>query len=345
VCRLDVSAWWSDGSIANFIRTVSSDHDPKPRVSVIVPARNGRAHLEKLIEALATQSVPCSEFELVIADDGSTDGSAEWLRQREIELDWVRVRTGPPQNSYAARNRAVRASRSPVLAFCDADCVPEPDWLERGLAALEGTDIVAGRFRFLVPTRRTVWTLLDMDSSKDHEREVRNGTAETANLFLRKELFDRLDGFEEVVPEYGDFDFVQRAVAHGASISFGSDVVVWHPTRERASQFLRAQWIYSRGYGAREGRAGRIPSDLRPRSLFPIVPVMRTRRWWGRSYGPDRRWLGENGVVPMRIETLKALPLMYLVVPYMRAVAQFCGWLDGRRLRIAGASSLSAQRP
>ena len=174
-----------------------------------------------------------------------------------------------------------------------------------------------------------------MDTSKDHEREVWNGTAETANLIVRRDLFDRVGGFEEEIPEYGDFDFVQRCVAGGASLVFASDVVVWHPTRDRAKPFLRAQWIYSRGYGALEGRAGRVPDDMTLKSLVPFVRPLRARRWWGKSYGPDRRWLGENGVVPTRTETLIALPIMYLLVPYLRAAAQFQGWRDGRRIRRA----------
>ena len=140
-----------------------------PHVSVIVPVRNGRDDLRRLIEALSAQTMSTNEFELVIADDGSTDGSTEGL---ETQHSWIRVEPGLPRNSYAARNRAVRAARGSILAFCDADCRPEPEWLERGLAALEGADLVAGRIRFDVPQRRTVWTLLDMDSSKDHEREV-----------------------------------------------------------------------------------------------------------------------------------------------------------------------------
>ena len=97
--------------------------------------------------------------------------------------------------------------------------------------------------------------------------------------------------------------------------------------------FLRSHWLYSRGYGEREGRAGRLPADLRPKSLVPIVPVLRTRRWWGRSVGPDRYWLAENGVVPTTMETLLALPLLYIVLPYLRASAQLIGWLEGRRFR------------
>jgi glycosyltransferase involved in cell wall biosynthesis len=315
---------------------MNDDSPDGPLVSVIVPVRNGRTDLLRLLEALGRQTVPRDRFELVIGNDGSSDGSTDGL---ETPDGLVRVAAGPPRNSYAARNRAVRASRAPILAFCDSDCVPEPEWIESGIAALRKTDIVAGRVRFDVPQCRTVWTLLDMDASKDHEREVRNATAETANLFLRRTLFDRVGGFEAEIPEFGDFDFVQRCVAEGAELSYGPDVVVWHPTRNRAKPFLRAQWIYSRGYGAREGREGRVPQGLRLRALVPVVQPLRARRGWGRTVGPDRKWLGANGVEPTAAENAKALPIMYLLLPYLRATAQFVGWVDGRRLRRAPQQS------
>jgi glycosyltransferase involved in cell wall biosynthesis len=300
------------------------------RASVIVPVRNGREHLSQLLPALEAQTLGRESFEVLIGDDGSTDGSTRALSTND---GWLRVLNGPPTNSYAARNRAARASQAPVLAFCDADCRPEPDWLEQGLAALEDTDIVAGRIRFDVPSARTVWTLLDMDGSKDHEHEVEVGVAETANLFLRRELFDRVGAFEEEVPEYGDFDFIERCVERGAELQYSADPVVWHPTRDRARPFLRSVWIYNRGYAARESREGRTPEGIKLRSWVPIVQTFRARRRWRRSVGPDRRWLAENDVQPRRRELVASLPIMYLVVPYLRSTAQLVGWFDGRRLR------------
>ena len=101
--------------------------------SVIVPVRNGRRHLEELLAALSGQTLPRDRFEVLIGDDGSTDGSTDGLATAD---GWVRVFSGPPRSSYAARNRAARAARAETLAFCDADCLPEPDWLEKGIAAV-----------------------------------------------------------------------------------------------------------------------------------------------------------------------------------------------------------------
>jgi GT2 family glycosyltransferase len=299
-------------------------------ISVVVPVRNGRAHLEKLIPALEAQSLARDRFEVLIGDDGSSDGSTNGL---ETTDGWLRVFRGPPRNSYAARNRAASAARAPTLAFCDADCQPEPDWLEAGLQALENAEVAAGLIRFIVPERRTVWTLIDMDTTKDHEREVKIGNAETANLFVRRDFFEQLVGFDEIIPEHGDFDFASRSVESGGRLIFAPEAVVWHPTRDTARPFLRMVWIMHRWYAAREVRRGRRPLGLRLRWWVPVLPHLRWRAQSGRSLGLDRTWLTQNGVTPRFRDNLRAFPLMYLFLPYLAGVAQLRGWLDGRRLR------------
>jgi glycosyltransferase involved in cell wall biosynthesis len=309
------------------------------RVSVITPVRNGKADIAALLECLERQTYPRERFEIVIGDDGSTDGGTTGI---ETEDGHVRVAAGPPQNSYATRNRAVAASRGEVLAFCDADCRPEPDWIERGVAALETGDVVAGRFRFSLPDRITPWTLIDMDGSKDHEHQVKLGVAETANLFIRRELFDRLGGLDGSIAEYGDFEFAWRATCAGARLVYAHDAVVWHPTRNTGKPLLRALWKYNRGYAVHAGRAGEVAEAIKLRDWVPIVQTYRSRRKFGRSIGPDRRWLRANDVRPSTLLTLRSLPILYLVIPYLRSTAQLSGWLEGRRLRRTGAPIMAS---
>ena len=310
------------------------EHGVGPRVSVIVPTRNGVAWLARLIGALDRQTLPRAAFELVIGDDGSTDNPGRFATAD----GWVRVVSGPPTNSYAARNRAVASARGDVLAFCDADCLPEPHWLERGLEALEDTDLVAGRIRFDVPERYTAWTLIDMEWAKNHEALVNQGVAETANLFLGRELFERIGGFDATIDEHGDFDFVERCVAAGERLTFGPGAVVSHPTRERGRAVLRAHWIYCRGYAERVTARGELPDGLRLRNWIPFVWVVRARRANKISLlGPDSRWLAENGVRPTPLDRVKTLPIIYLLVPYTRGFAQLQGWLRGHRRRAVRA--------
>ena len=318
--------------MASQVSAAEARAEPGLVASVVVPVRNDRrGELRRLLDALARQSVPRDRFEVVIGDDGSTDGATEGLATAD---GWIRVVRDGPRNSYAARNNAARASGpSPVLAFVDSDCIPDPDWLERGIAALQTVDAAAGGIRFDVPERPTVWTLIDIETTKDHARQVKIGNAETANLFVRRELYERLGGFDDTIPEHGDFDFAERIVASGASLVYAPEAAVVHPTRDTPRPFLRMVWIMNRWYAARATRDGKRPSAVKVRCWVPFVPIVRGRRRLGYSLGLDRKQLAANGIRPRLVHDLLALPLIYLVLPYVRNVAQLRGWWEGRRLR------------
>ena len=314
---------------------VDTDGRGELAVSVIVPVRNGGEQLAALVERLAAQTLPRSQFEVIVADDGSTDGAAGALSGGN---GWLTVSPGPPRNPYFARNRAAAAARGRILAFCDADCLPEPDWLERGLAALHHADVIAGMVRFIPPENRTAWALIDMDTFLDQERTVRHGGAVTANMFVARERFERLGGFDDTLANGGDQELVRRAVADGARLSFNADCAVWHPARASAGELLGKVWRVHRRHAARESRAGQRPAKLTPRALVPVVQQIRSRRRSGRALLLDRRRLGDSGVRPTLWDNARALPVMYLLIPYLSTAAEALGWLDGRRERRARAA-------
>lgn len=291
--------------------------------SVIVPARDAGTALRSLIADLERQSIPRDRFEVVIGDDGSTDRSTD-----DIETDdgWIRVARGPQRSSNAARNRASRLARSAVLAFIDADCSPQATWLEAGLAAIESTDVVGGRIGYLPPARPSVWTWVEMDSY-DQETAVRSGYAMSGNLFVRRDTYLRVGGFDDDLHYWGDYEFVARCVADGASLGYSSDATVWHPSSPDARAYLRRLWIVNEKYARYEAQAGRRPDVFSARRWFPVVPVLRSRRYYRKPLG-----LAAHYLRPSPVERLQALPILYLVNPYLAAIAKLVGWWNGRRV-------------
>lgn len=311
------------------------------QASVIVPARDGADVVARLMSALTQQSLPPESFEVIIGDDGSADPTIGGLETS----DRVRIASGPAIGGYAARNRAASLARSPVLAFCDSDCVPERTWLEAGLAAIVDADVVAGFIRGIGADPPTLWTMIDMDTFVDQERAVQAGGLLTGNLLVRREFFERLGGFDESLPRTGDYEFSGRCRAAGARVAFCREAVVGHPTYDAAGGFLRKFWGVNRWYGWREGRAGRRPSRLKLREWVPLVQTVRSRRLFGKTLGLDRGRLRENGVTPRIGDDLKAFPIVYLLLPYMANVAQLAGWLAGRRLTpTAGVADFEVSR-
>jgi glycosyltransferase involved in cell wall biosynthesis len=132
---------------------------PTPLVSVVVPVVDQAVGLAATLEALAGQSLPESSFEVIVVDNGSVDDSLQVAAAWSARHPGARVVSETElRGSYAARNRGIESSSAELLAFTDADCRPDPHWLEAGLAALEesAAEVVAGRIEVLPvqPTER-----------------------------------------------------------------------------------------------------------------------------------------------------------------------------------------------
>ncbi len=109
-----------------------------PLVSVVIVNWNGRSHLERCLPALVSQTL--GPFEVILVDNGSTDGSAEMVRQR---FPWVRVIANPRNLGFAAANNVgIRASIAPFVATLNNDTEARSDWLEQLLAPALADDAV-----------------------------------------------------------------------------------------------------------------------------------------------------------------------------------------------------------
>jgi glycosyltransferase involved in cell wall biosynthesis len=231
----------------------------EPRVCVVVPARNARATLERTLAHLAAQEID-GRFEVVVVDDGSDDGTADVARKA---LGDITVISEGRLGAAEARNRGVAATTARTIAFTDADCFPVPDWLQQGLAAVAEADLVQGRVLPdpsvpLGPFDRTIWV------------ESERGFYETANLFVRRDLFDRLGGFEDWLDTGGekllaeDVWFGWRAVRSGARTRFANDALVHHAVFPRRAGGFIAERLRLRYFPC---IARQIP-ELRRGTLF-----------------------------------------------------------------------------
>ncbi|MBF9236156.1 glycosyltransferase [Hymenobacter sp. BT683] len=123
---------------------------PRPRVSILVAARNEQASIERCLRSLAQQKYPTGRLEIIIADDHSTDATAavieEFIRDKpQFRLLRVRERLGCTKDKSNALAHLCRAATTNYLLFTDADMALPPDWVATMLAALEpGVGVVTG---------------------------------------------------------------------------------------------------------------------------------------------------------------------------------------------------------
>ena len=99
--------------------------DEIPEFSVVVPVRDLSDSLARCLEGLE-QQCDREQTEVIVVDDGSTDGSLEVARR-----SGVRVVSQARQGAAAARNRGVIEARGRIVLFLDADCIPKPDWVHQ----------------------------------------------------------------------------------------------------------------------------------------------------------------------------------------------------------------------
>ncbi|MGE0192600.1 MAG: glycosyltransferase family 2 protein [Planctomycetota bacterium] len=194
-----------------------------PRVSVLLPVRDGAAWLDACLDSLSAQTL--EDHEVVVHDDGSTDGTAGILARRAASDARLRVEQGGPQGIVPALNEAARRAAAPLLVRMDADDVAHPERLERLAALLDrrpDVDLVGSRMRFVPRPRRAqgLWRYERwLDACLEHDPIVRERYIECPlphpTWALRRSLYEALGGYREG-PFAEDYDFFLRAAQHGA---------------------------------------------------------------------------------------------------------------------------------
>lgn len=232
-----------------------------PIVSVVVPVYNGETDLPDLIECLRSQTYPPHSVEYLLVDNksrdrtstilqtaasnpallrgGSKEGSNSQINIRPLTEDQI-------QSSYAARNKGIRASIGEIIAFTDADCRPETQWLEnlvKPFADLE-IGITCGEILALPGN-----SLLEKHAARDNTLSQKHTLAhpfcpygQTANLAVRKQVLETIGLFRPYLTSGGDADLCWRILRETSyKIYFAESAIVLHRHRSTMKQ-LQSQW-------------------------------------------------------------------------------------------------------
>lgn len=232
-----------------------------PKISVIVPVWNGEAVLGRCLTALADQTLPREDYDVIVVDNGSTDATAAVARG----FAGVQLLSEPTPGSYAARNMAIGVAAAPLIAFTDADCVPDPHWLECALAAAgryPEFGVLAGRIDLFDEGEA------DAPAYGDYERlfsfpqaHAARGNCATANWISRTALLRALGGFDASLKSGGDREMALRIRAAGHALIHVPEMIVRHPVRATRDALVRKRRRLSGGRWDRtraEPRLGRV---------------------------------------------------------------------------------------
>jgi GT2 family glycosyltransferase len=220
-----------------------------PVLSVIVPVYDAEATFESCLQALRASTF--RDFELVVVDDGSRDGSAA-VAEREA-VDQL-LRQPANQGPAAARNRAAAAARGRILFFTDADVCVAPDTLERVVAAFRepGVECVIGSYGVRQPhaslptAYKNAWI---------HHSYARSGPEVdwffTAVGAVTRDAFLRVGGFVTELRREGggsDVEFGRRLRASGVRIRLDPSLCVTHLRRFTVGSLLGNDYRRAAGW-------------------------------------------------------------------------------------------------
>jgi glycosyltransferase involved in cell wall biosynthesis len=273
-----------------------------PEITVIIPAHNAGDTLADTLAGLRGQR-GAGASEVIVVDDGSADETASIAERSPIVDRVIRLNgVGPGR----ARNAGAAAARAHRLAFLDADCRPTERWLATGSGELESADFVLGETRprpdqQLGPFDRTLWVV--------------GGSPlfESANLFVRRPLFDQLGGFESWLGPRGgkelgeDVWFGWRAVRAGARIVACPEALVHHQ-------------VYPRGpveFAAERWRLRFFPAMVRR------MPELRRAAFHRRYFLTARAARFDAAVAGLVLAGISRRPVLTLAaIPYVRLLAR-----------------------
>lgn len=263
-----------------------------PRLSAVVPLYNCLAHTRAMVGSLRATLPAGLAHEIILVDDGSTDGTAEWMAG--LGAPFVAVRNPRNLGYAAANNRGAALARGELIVLLNNDLVLTPRWLEPMLEAHRGLGARAGAVGNLQVEAASgrldhAGIFIDAKGKPAHDRRgawllarallaVRPAPAVTgACLLLSRELWERLDGFDEgYVNGCEDVDLCLRAAAEGRSNAVALRSVVRHHVSA------------SPGRKARD-EANTYRLTLRWRETLARLGLRQWCRRYLQEYAPDPR--------------------------------------------------------
>lgn len=206
-------------------------------ISVIVPTYNRKALLKYCLDSLLAQTYPKDRYEIIIADDGSNDGTEEVVKgTAKTTVARVGYFKQPNKGPATARNLGIKKATGEIIAFIDDDCIADKEWLNNIMECFNNS--VAGVEGKVVSEGKTPFT---------HQVENLKGNLYlTANIAYKNEVLLGVGLFDEGFPYAGgeDWDLAFKILEKGKKIRFSENAIVTHPSKELGlKEWVRTTWI------------------------------------------------------------------------------------------------------
>ncbi|MDD5691785.1 MAG: glycosyltransferase [Candidatus Omnitrophica bacterium] len=221
-------------------------------ISIIIPAYNRKSKLKACLDSLSGQDYAKNSFEIIVIDDGSSDGTGDML----VELSktnpnlkyFIQAHKGPA----AARNLGIKHAQGRIIGFTDSDCLLDRGWVKGMVTAHRAEQHIAAIGGETYVDRRNIKAMVSQSLS-DGAINVRIKGEDntiffpTCNVSFKRDYLAK--GFNELfpLPAGEDLDFFWRLFKKGDRFIHRQDIKVRHDCHTDFISFLRQAYMYGRG--------------------------------------------------------------------------------------------------
>jgi len=229
--------------------------DSKVDISIVIPSYNRADALPITLESLAHQTIMPGYFEVLVVDDGSTDGSTALVASLRQRLPYrLRLLEQAHKRQAAARNLGAKEAEGTLLLFLDSDVIASPALVERHRQLLldsKGPALVAGARRFwegacTTHYSQTIHGGAGLEVDQFAGRGMTFQEAHSSNLSMYRRTFLELGGFDEELWAYEDVDFAYRAQKAGVHLLFSREALGFHNHPMTLTQACRQLECYQK---------------------------------------------------------------------------------------------------
>ena len=198
--------------------------NPSPvKVSIIIPARNEAAHLPALLSSLARVVYPRESMEIILVDHESTDATSRIAREAGAKVVGKRGGT-----ISSVRNSGAQVATGEILAFVDADCTVDEEWLMNAVCHFDDAGVGAVGSYHVVPLDPPTWVRQVLQKQIEARPSLtKPNWLPSGNMFVRRKTFRECGGFDETMGTCEDVDLSYRIAQHARLVA-DARIRCWH---------------------------------------------------------------------------------------------------------------------
>jgi glycosyltransferase involved in cell wall biosynthesis len=242
----------------------------KPLVSVIVPCRNEKDHIEICIRSILAQEHQYGEFELIVADGMSDDGTRDILFRLSLQDGRLRVIDNPARTTPCGMNAGIRDAKGKYIAIMGAHNRYAPDYLRRSVEVLQetgasnvgGAMICDARSRLQRAIATAHHSAFSVGGARWHDVNYEGPTDTVFGGVYRREVFDRIGLFDEELVRNQDDEFNLRLARAGGKIWQSPQIKSWYTPRG-SLRTLFQQYIQYGYWKVRVIQKHKLPASIR----------------------------------------------------------------------------------